>query len=46
MDDHDDLHVLIAADTDEQIARAQKEIEEILFNPEKAMAIKREQLRA
>ncbi|KAF0731732.1 hypothetical protein Ae201684P_005879 [Aphanomyces euteiches] len=44
-DENEDLHVLIAGDTDEQIARAQHEVEDILFNPEKAMKLKQEQLR-
>ncbi|ETV92722.1 hypothetical protein H310_13149 [Aphanomyces invadans] len=44
-DEDEDLHVLITADTDEQIARAQREVEDILFNPEQAMKLKQEQLR-
>ncbi|OQR86849.1 hypothetical protein ACHHYP_09835 [Achlya hypogyna] len=44
-DENEDMHVLITADTDEQIAKAQAEIEDILFNPEKAMRLKQEQLR-
>jgi far upstream element-binding protein len=39
------LHVLIAADTDQQIAVAQAAVEDILFNPETAMKLKQEQLR-
>ncbi|OQS00054.1 hypothetical protein THRCLA_06271 [Thraustotheca clavata] len=44
-DENEDMHVLITADTDEQIARAQAEVEDILFNPEKAMKLKQEQLK-
>ncbi|RHY05994.1 hypothetical protein DYB28_000107 [Aphanomyces astaci] len=44
-DENEDLHVLITGDTDEQIARAQREVEDILFNPEQAMKLKQEQLR-
>nr|CCA26015.1 conserved hypothetical protein [Albugo laibachii Nc14] len=44
-DENDDLHVLITADSEEAIARAQASIEEILFNPQQAMKLKQEQLR-
>ncbi|EQC41841.1 hypothetical protein SDRG_00700 [Saprolegnia diclina VS20] len=44
-DENDDMHVLITADTDDQIAKAQELVEDILFNPEKAMKLKQEQLR-
>ncbi|KAF0689960.1 Aste57867_18604 [Aphanomyces stellatus] len=44
-DENEDLHVLITADTDAQIARAQREVEDILFNPDQAMKLKQEQLR-
>lgn len=44
-DDEDELHVLITADTDEAIAKAQSAVEDILFNPQQAMKLKQEQLR-
>lgn len=44
-DENDELHVLITAESDEAIARAQVSIEEILFNPQQAMKLKQEQLR-
>lgn len=37
--------MMITGDTDAQVDAAYKEIEEILFNPDKAQSIKREQLR-
>lgn len=44
-DDEDELHVLITADSDEAIAKAQSAVEDILFNPQQAMKLKQEQLR-
>lgn len=44
-DEEEELHVLIVADTDESIAKAQSLVEEILFNPHQAMKLKQEQLR-
>lgn len=44
-DEDEELHVLIVADTDESIAKAQSLVEEILFNPHQAMKLKQEQLR-
>ncbi|KAG1696834.1 hypothetical protein DVH05_017744 [Phytophthora capsici] len=44
-DENEELHVLITADTDESIAKAQSAVEDILFNPQQAMKLKQEQLR-
>ncbi|KAF4045553.1 KH domain [Phytophthora infestans] len=44
-DENEELHVLITADTDEAVAKAQSAVEEILFNPQQAMKLKQEQLR-
>ncbi|KAL3659144.1 hypothetical protein V7S43_015725 [Phytophthora oleae] len=44
-DENEELHVLITADTDEAIAKAQSAVEDILFNPQQAMKLKQEQLR-
>lgn len=44
-DEEEELHVLILADSDESIAKAQSAVEEILFNPRQAMKLKQEQLR-
>lgn len=44
-DENDDMHVLLTADSDQAIELAQLEVEKILFNPEEAMNLKREQLR-
>lgn len=44
-DDDDEQHVSIEG-TEEAVAKAQVEVEELLFNPEKAQQIKNEQLRA
>ncbi|KAI9920045.1 hypothetical protein PsorP6_015594 [Peronosclerospora sorghi] len=44
-DDNEELHVFITADTDEAVAKAQRAVEDILFNPQQAMKLKQEQLR-
>ncbi|GMF10753.1 unnamed protein product [Phytophthora lilii] len=44
-DENEELHVLITADTDEAVAKAQAAVEDILFNPQQAMKLKQEQLR-
>ncbi|KAG6586556.1 Far upstream element-binding protein 3 [Phytophthora cinnamomi] len=44
-DENEELHVLITADTDEAVAKAQSAVEDILFNPQQAMKLKQEQLR-
>ncbi|KAL8016985.1 putative K domain-containing protein [Plasmopara halstedii] len=44
-DENEELHVLITADTDESVAKAQSAVEDILFNPQQAMKLKQEQLR-
>ncbi|KAL4145950.1 hypothetical protein PRNP1_011823 [Phytophthora ramorum] len=44
-DENEELHVLITADTDESLAKAQSAVEDILFNPQQAMKLKQEQLR-
>ncbi|KAG3012736.1 hypothetical protein PC121_g15048 [Phytophthora cactorum] len=44
-DENEELHVLITADTDEAVAKAQSAVEDILFNPQQAMRLKQEQLR-
>lgn len=44
-DENEELHVLITAESDEAIAKAQSAVEDILFNPQQAMKLKQEQLR-
>ncbi|RMX66980.1 hypothetical protein DD238_001650 [Peronospora effusa] len=44
-DENEELHVLITADSDEAVAKAQSAVEDILFNPQQAMKLKQEQLR-
>ncbi|RLN47786.1 hypothetical protein BBJ28_00003884 [Nothophytophthora sp. Chile5] len=44
-DEEEELHVLITADSDEAVAKAQSAVEDILFNPQQAMKLKQEQLR-
>ncbi|CAI5739188.1 unnamed protein product [Hyaloperonospora brassicae] len=44
-DENEELHVLITADSDEALAKAQSAVEDILFNPQQAMKLKQEQLR-
>lgn len=44
-DENEELHVLITADTDESLAKAQSAVEDILFNPQQALKLKQEQLR-
>ncbi|GLD98807.1 hypothetical protein PINS_up007525 [Pythium insidiosum] len=44
-DGEEELHVLITAESDEAIAKAQSAVENILFNPQQAMRLKQEQLR-
>ncbi|TDH71949.1 uncharacterized protein CCR75_003140 [Bremia lactucae] len=44
-DENEELHVLITADTDDAVAKAQSAVEDILFNPQQAMKLKQEQLR-
>lgn len=43
--DDEELHVVIEAESDEAIAKAQSAVEDILFNPQQAMKLKQEQLR-
>ena len=44
-DDEDDMHVMIVGETEENIEKAEELVKDILFNPEKAMALKHTQLR-
>lgn len=44
-EDDEDLHVLIVAETQESLDKAEELVKDILFNPQKAMALKQDQLR-
>ena len=43
-DENDDLHVLICAEKAEQVEKAEKMVRDILFDPSRAQALKRNQL--
>lgn len=43
-DENDDLHVLICAEKQEQVDKAERMVRDILFDPSRAQALKRNQL--